>query len=143
MEFVLGFILGFLLAYVAPLIEIKRRKVKTENPTDEEKRKALLTVNTEINSIESNIEVKETVVAENNENAEKIELFQKGISTLTVTEKMIFDLYLEGNGTKDVLAKMNIKENTLKYHNKNIYGKLGVSSRKQLLEIANKISVNK
>ena len=110
---------------------------------DEEKRKALLTVNTEINSIESDIEVKETVVAENNENAEKIELFQKGISTLTVTEKMIFDLYLEGNGTKDVLAKMNIKENTLKYHNKNIYGKLGVSSRKQLLEIANKISVNK
>lgn len=110
---------------------------------DEEKRKALLTVNTDNNSIESNIEVKETVVAENNENAEKIELFQKGISTLTVTEKMIFDLYLEGNGTKDVLAKMNIKENTLKYHNKNIYGKLGVSSRKQLLEIANKISVNK
>lgn len=110
---------------------------------DEEKRKALLTVNTEINSLESNIEVKETVVAENNENAEKIELFQKGISTLTVTEKMIFDLYLEGNGTKDVLAKMNIKENTLKYHNKNIYGKLGVSSRKQLLEIANTISVNK
>ncbi len=110
---------------------------------DEEKRKALLTVNTEINSIESNIEVKETVVAENNENAEKIELFQKGISTLTVTEKMIFDLYIDGNGTKDVLAKMNIKENTLKYHNKNIYGKLGVSSRKQLLEIANKISVNK
>ncbi len=110
---------------------------------DEEKRKALLTVNTEINSIESNIEVKETVVAENNEDAEKIELFQKGISTLTATEKMIFDLYLEGNGTKDVLAKMNIKENTLKYHNKNIYGKLGVSSRKQLLEIANKISVIK
>ena len=110
---------------------------------DEEKRKALLTVNTEINSIESNIEVKKTVVAENNEDAEKTELFQKGISTLTVTEKMIFDLYLEGNGTKDVLSKMNIKENTLKYHNKNIYGKLGVSSRKQLLEIANKISVNK
>jgi len=55
---------------------------------------------------------------------------------------MIFDLYVEGDGTKDVLSKMNIKENTLKYHNKNIYGKLGVSSRKQLLEIANKISVN-
>ena len=110
---------------------------------DEEKRKALLTVNTENNSIESNVDVKKTVVAENNEDAEKIELFQKGIPTLTVTEKMIFDLYLDGNGTKDVLSKMNIKENTLKYHNKNIYGKLGVSSRKQLLEIANKISVNK
>ena len=33
-----------------------------------------------------------------------------------------------------------IKENTLKYHNKNIYSKLGVSSRKQLLHIASLIS---
>ena len=110
---------------------------------DEAKKKLLLDVNTELNAVESNSEVKKAEVAENNEDAEKIELFHKGIPTLTVTEKMIFDLYLEGNGTKDVLAKMNIKENTLKYHNKNIYGKLGVSSRKQLLEIANKISVNK
>ena len=30
----------------------------------------------------------------------------------------------------------HIKENTLKYHNRNIYSKLGVSSRKQLLQIA-------
>jgi len=28
----------------------------------------------------------------------------------------------------------------MKYHNKNIYGKLGVSSRKQLLEYAKAIS---
>ncbi len=110
---------------------------------DEANKNALLNVNTELNSVESNSEVKKAEVAENNEYDEKIELFQKGIPTLTVTEKMIFDLYLEGNGTKDVLSKMNIKENTLKYHNKNIYGKLGVSSRKQLLEIANKIKVNK
>ena len=30
---------------------------------------------------------------------------------------------------------MDIKESTLKYHNRNLYGKLGVSSRKELLEI--------
>ena len=30
---------------------------------------------------------------------------------------------------------MNIKESTLKYHNRNLYGKLGVSSRKELLEV--------
>lgn len=53
---------------------------------------------------------------------------------LTHTERLIYDLYLCGKGTKDVLAELNIKENTLKYHNKNIYSKLGVSSRKQLLE---------
>ena len=34
------------------------------------------------------------------------------------------------------MEEMSIKENTLKYHNKNIYSKLGVSSRKQLIEIA-------
>lgn len=111
---------------------------------DEEKRKSLLLMN-EANTEKSDSDIiaQKAGNPENKEDKEKIETFQKGISTLTVTEKMIFDLYLEGNGTKEVLAKMNIKENTLKYHNKNIYGKLGVSSRKQLLEIANKTSVNK
>ena len=68
--------------------------------------------------------------------AEQLQMFINGISTLTATERIIFDLYIEGNSTKDVLAKLNIKENTLKYHNKNIYGKLAVSSRKQLLSLA-------
>ena len=31
---------------------------------------------------------------------------------------------------------LSINENTLKYHNRNIYSKLGVSSRRQLLEFA-------
>lgn len=52
---------------------------------------------------------------------------------LTYTERLIYDLYLQGKSTKEVLQEMNIKENTLKYHNKNIYSKLGVSSRKELL----------
>ena len=33
------------------------------------------------------------------------------------------------------MANMDIKESTLKYHSRNLYGKLGVSSRKELLEI--------
>ena len=53
-------------------------------------------------------------------------------------------LALDGNlklrvmdeATKEVLAELDIKENTLKFHNKNIYGKLGVSSRKQLVSLA-------
>ncbi len=64
------------------------------------------------------------------------EYFAAQIRTLTPTERRIYDLYLSGKGTKEVLLELNIKENTLKYHNKNIYGKLGVSSRKQLLEFA-------
>ena len=70
---------------------------------------------------------------------EVIEIFNRGVLSLTQTESIIYNLYLEGKGTKEVLAEMNIKENTLKYHNKNIYGKLGVSSRRELIAIASEI----
>lgn len=62
--------------------------------------------------------------------------FASQLITLTPTERVIYDFYLEGKSTKEIMAALNIKENTLKYHNKNIYGKLGVSSRKQLVSIA-------
>lgn len=68
-----------------------------------------------------------------------IDIFKQGINELTQTEKLIFDLYIAGKNTKEILEKMNIKENTLKYHNKNIYSKLGVSSRKELKAISNSI----
>jgi len=40
------------------------------------------------------------------------------------------------------MAEMNITENTLKFHNKNIYAKLGVPSRKQLVSIYRYVSAN-
>jgi len=72
--------------------------------------------------------------------ATQLEVFASGISILTPTEKTIFEHYIEGASSKDIMAQLNIKENTLKYHNKNIYGKLGVSSRKQLLEIYRRLN---
>ncbi len=63
------------------------------------------------------------------------EQFMQGLRELTPTERSVYELYVSGKSTKDVLAALNIKENTLKFHNKNLYSKLGVSSRKQLLEI--------
>ncbi len=68
---------------------------------------------------------------------EKAEHLNSMLYTLTPTENAIYKLYLAGKRTKDVMAELNITENTLKYHNKNIYSKLGVSSRKQLIEVAN------
>jgi DNA-binding CsgD family transcriptional regulator len=65
--------------------------------------------------------------------SEQAETFISGISSLTPTERHIFDLYIEHKTTKEIMEQLNIKENTLKFHNKNIYGKLGVSSRKQLI----------
>ncbi len=59
---------------------------------------------------------------------------------LTPSERAIYNLYIAGKSTKEVLKEMNIVENTLKFHNKNLYGKLGVSSRKQLIEYSKAIN---
>ena len=61
--------------------------------------------------------------------------FAEQLPSLTPTEKLVYDLYLDGKTSKEILKELNIKENTLKYHNRNIYNKLGISSRKQLLHI--------
>ena len=66
---------------------------------------------------------------------ERIEAFMLGIKALTPTEHNIYNAYIARVTTNEIMANMNIKESTLKYHNRNIYGKLGVSSRKELLEI--------
>lgn len=73
---------------------------------------------------------------------EQIEHFATNTKKLTPTEKLIFNLHINCVPTKEILLELNIKENTLKYHNKNIYSKLGVSSRKQLREIATKLNIN-
>lgn len=62
--------------------------------------------------------------------------FLAGLGTLTESERNIFEYYLEGKSAKEILAITGIKESTLKYHNHNLLGKLGVSSRKQMLRFA-------
>ena len=66
---------------------------------------------------------------------EQQEHFLTNIHRLTPTENTIYGYYVEGKTTKEIIKELNITENTLKYHNKNIYSKLGVSSRKNLVEI--------
>lgn len=65
-----------------------------------------------------------------------MEIFSLGLHRLTRTERLIYDHYIDGKTTKEIMESLQIKENTLKFHNKNIYSKLGVSSRKQLMNIA-------
>ncbi len=112
--------------------------LQSENPSEAEKLKDTPSPlpATEDNPSEKSEDITEK---EDKKVTEQCEYFSARIKTLTPTEKTIFTLYLEGRSTKEVLEELNIKENTLKYHNKNIYGKLGVSSRKQLLELASHI----
>ena len=65
----------------------------------------------------------------------QLELFDQGLTKLTPKEQALYRCYTDGMSTPEILDALSIKENTLKYHNKNLYGKLGVSSRKQLLEL--------
>ena len=65
---------------------------------------------------------------------EQCKYLEEHISELTATERAIYDCYLDGKSTKDIMKELNITENTLKFHNKNLYSKLGVTSRKQILE---------
>lgn len=64
---------------------------------------------------------------------EQLDLFLAGLPILTPKEKEIYNCYVAGMTTADIMQQLNIKENTLKFHNKNLYSKLGVKSRKQLM----------
>lgn len=64
------------------------------------------------------------------------ENFVMGIKMLTKSERNIFEMYLAGKTAKEIIEISGIKESTLKFHNGNIYEKLGVSSRKQMLRYA-------
>ena len=66
--------------------------------------------------------------------------FLTGVESLTQTERLIYDAYIERITTKEIMASLNITQNTLKFHNKHIYHKLGVSSRKELQEIYSQIN---
>ena len=63
-------------------------------------------------------------------------LFLEGINILTPTERKIFDYYLSGKSVKEIIEIAGIKESTIRFHNQNIYSKLGVNSLKQLLRYA-------
>lgn len=65
--------------------------------------------------------------------------FLANMTKLTKTEHIIFDFYISGKTTKEILNELCITGNTLKFHNKNIYSKMEVSSRKQLIEIYKQI----
>ena len=66
-------------------------------------------------------------------------IFINGLTSLTPTEHKVFDYYISGKSAKEIMELTNIKESTLRYHNKNIYSKLGVHSLKQMLILAEKL----
>ncbi len=64
---------------------------------------------------------------------ERYQLFIEGLKTLTATEQQVLEYYMDGKGVKEIMELAGIKETTIRYHNRNIYSKLNVTSLKQLL----------
>lgn len=59
----------------------------------------------------------------------------KDIENLSIREREIFDLIVVGKSNKEIALEVNVSINTVKFHVKNIYGKLNIKSRKEVLTI--------
>ena len=62
--------------------------------------------------------------------------FKNNIKKLSRAETAIFNLYMEGYSAAKIAEMLYVSINTIKSHNKNIYRKLNVSSRKELMVYA-------
>ena len=74
----------------------------------------------------------DSVTAPGTPNLADFERFLEGLKTLTATERSIFNMYMEDRSAQQIADELVISYNTVKFHNKNIYKKLGVSSLKVL-----------
>lgn len=74
-------------------------------------------------------ETKETLAA----TTELYQNFVSNIQLLSAAERAVFDLYMEGYTAKEIAERLFLSINTIKTHNRRIYAKLNVSSRKELM----------
>ena len=59
--------------------------------------------------------------------------FKNNIKKLSRAETAVFNMYVEGYSADDIAKKLFISINTIKSHNKNIYSKLNITSRKEIM----------
>lgn len=63
---------------------------------------------------------------------EEYTYFLHAIGDLSGKERTVFDCYLQGMSTRQTANVMGISEDGVRYHNKNLYTKLGVTGIKQM-----------
>lgn len=91
-----------------------------------------------VESVEVNVSIQqdvEDVIEEDKEVITADSEISERINELTPTERKVFDMYVSNKTSADIMEELHITNNTLKFHNKNIYSKLNINSRKQLVEI--------
>jgi DNA-binding CsgD family transcriptional regulator len=65
--------------------------------------------------------------------SEFFEEFEQNVKTLSRAEASVFNLYVEGHTAEEIAEILSLSINTIKTHNKNIFSKMNVSSRYELL----------
>jgi DNA-binding CsgD family transcriptional regulator len=60
------------------------------------------------------------------------EQFLRNLETLTASERAVFNLYMKDLSAQQIAGALFVSINTIKFHNRNIYAKLGISSLKEL-----------
>jgi DNA-binding CsgD family transcriptional regulator len=63
--------------------------------------------------------------------------FLKNVNTLSKAERGVFELYLQGCTAQQIAGRLRLSINTIKTHNRRIFAKLNVSTRKELLVYIN------
>ena len=61
------------------------------------------------------------------------EQFLQNVKTLSQAERNVFDLYIRGYKAQEIADELHLSINTIKTHNRRIFAKLNVSTRKELL----------
>lgn len=69
--------------------------------------------------------------------APMFEEFLKNVKTLSLAETAVFELYMKGHKAQEIADELHLSINTIKTHNRRIFAKLNVSSRKELLVYIN------
>ena len=72
---------------------------------------------------------------------EQKEPVKENLEKLSLREREIFDLIVCGKSNKEIACDVNISVNTVKFHVKNIYGKLDIKSRKEAVTIENALKI--
>ena len=137
-------IIVFIILIISIIISlfIGRRYLRQINEAFDLYEESFKKLNEEKETAKNNLSMAQTMITHISDekipeiDKDDLDRFMECLNTLTPKETFIFNLYLEGKSTNEVLETANINQNTLKYHNRNIYSKLGVSSKKQLLEYA-------
>ena len=62
-----------------------------------------------------------------------LDSFIENTKKLSRAEVDVFNLYLEGQTAQEIALMLNVSLSTIKTHNRHIYEKLNVSSKKELL----------